>query len=312
MPQPLKPPAMKYGDSVRLLSLASPIKDSFFAQGCEELERLGLKPVFDQAQVLAQAGFFAGLPDARLAALKQALAEPETSAIFCTRGGYGSNYLLECLTGSVLQQRAKSILGCSDLSSLQIYLWEKFGWVTFYGPMVAMNFWRGPGAPHGYDRQSLLSALTEIAQGWTLELDADRCTAGEATGTLLGGCLTLVEATLGTPWELQTDGAILVLEDRGMKPYAIDRSLMHLKQAGKFRNVAGILLGDFPDSEVPVGEETVRDVVRRVLGSLGVPIVYGAPIGHTSRAMLTIPLGVRARLTANAQPRLEILEPACQ
>lgn len=312
MPTPLKPRALQYGDAVRLLSLASPIKDEFFRQGCEEIARLGLKPAFDAKQVLAQTGFFAGSPDARFHALKEAFWDRDTSAVFCTRGGYGSNYLLECLTGSVVPPDAKILLGCSDISSLQIYLWEKFGWVGFYGPMVAMNFWRGPGAPHGYDRQSLLSTLTEKVQGWTLDLAGQGIVPGEATGTLLGGCLTLVETTLGTPWELQTDGAILVLEDRGMKPYAIDRSLMHLKQAGKFQNVAGFVLGDFPDSEVPAGDESVQDVVRRVLAPLGVPIVYGAPIGHTSRAMLTLPLGVRARLSAGTSARLEILEPACR
>jgi muramoyltetrapeptide carboxypeptidase len=132
--------------------------------------------------------------------------------------------------------------------------------------------------------------------------------------------LTLVESTLGTPWEIDTAGAILVLEDRGMKPYQVDRALMHLKQAGKFKPVRGIVVGDFPDSGGPAGTETVRDVVRRILLPLstkpgGIPVVWGAPIGHTSRPMLTLPLGVRARMTAatggTGPTKLEILEPAC-
>ena len=123
--------------------------------------------------------------------------------------------------------------------------------------------------------------------------------------------MTLLEATLGTPWELDTNGSILLLEDRAMKPYQIDRVLMHLKHAQKFSQVRGIILGDFPECAPPVlGSPSVRDVCARILAPLGIPILFGAPIGHTARPMLTIPLGVRARLTAEGSGSLEILEPA--
>jgi muramoyltetrapeptide carboxypeptidase len=123
--------------------------------------------------------------------------------------------------------------------------------------------------------------------------------------------MTLVETTLGTPWELDTRDAILLLEDRGMKPWQVDRALMHLKQAGKFDGVRGFVLGDFPECEPPMnGSPSVRDVCARILGPLGVPIVFGAPVGHTMRPMLTVPLGVRARLQAGGEGALEILEPA--
>jgi muramoyltetrapeptide carboxypeptidase len=313
MPLPLKPRALKSGDAVRLLSLASPIKEDLFRLGCAELLRLGFKPQFDEVAVLARTGTFAGSADARFAQLKKALAEPATRALFCTRGGYGSAYLLDCITRDVVPDCPKILIGCSDISSLQIYLWEKFGWVSFYGPMVTTNFSRGADAPHGYNRESLMNALRETAQKWTINLAAQALASGEAEGVLLGGCLTLVETTLGTPWELKTEGAILVIEDRGMKPYAIDRSLTHLRQAGKFRGIAGIVLGDFPDCEVPDGEETVREVAERIFKPLGVPVAFAAPIGHTERAMLTLPLGVRARLSVNeAAQRLDILEPACE
>jgi muramoyltetrapeptide carboxypeptidase len=181
--------------------------------------------------------------------------------------------------------------------------------------MVASNFCHGAGAAHGYDCASLTHALTETQQGWTLDLQGESLVPGVGEGTLLGGCLTLVEAALGTPWELDTHGAIFILEDRAMKPYQVDRALMHLKQAGKFRGVVGIVLGDFPECEPPEGGETVRDVARRILTPLGVPIVWGVPIGHTLRAALTLPLGIRARLlvtgASTAPSRLEILEPAC-
>ncbi len=123
--------------------------------------------------------------------------------------------------------------------------------------------------------------------------------------------MTLLEATIGTPWELDTKDSILVLEDRAMKPYQVDRVLMHLKQAGKFEGVRGIVLGDFPESEPAVaGAPTVREVCARILRPLGVPIVFGAPVGHTVRPMLTIPLGIKARLDADGEGTLEFLESA--
>jgi muramoyltetrapeptide carboxypeptidase len=260
---------------------------------------------------LARAGgsFFADSAANRLRALRSALEDSGTRAVFCSRGGYGSNYLIEGLDSA--PAAPKIFLGASDITSLQAFLWQKFRWVTFYGPMVASNFDQGAGAEHGYDRASLVSALTATEQGWTLDLQGEPLITGSARGILFGGCLTLLETTLGTPWEIETNGAILVLEDRGMKPYQVDRALMHLKQAGKFRAVEGIVLGDFPECEGPAGDETVHDVVRRVLSDSEIPIVWGAPIGHTSRPMLTIPLGVLAELSSEGKGALRILEPAC-
>jgi muramoyltetrapeptide carboxypeptidase len=309
MPQPLKPPALRPGDPIRVLSLASPVKEDSLQKGCDELIRLGYTTKLDPASALARDGFFAGSAAGRLAALKQALLDPDTRAIFCSRGGYGSNYLLDGL--SVALAAPKILVGSSDITSLQIFLWQKFRWVTFYGPMVASNFDRGAGAPHGYDAPSLSRALTETKQGWKLDLQGEPLIPGGGEGILLGGCLTLVEGALGTPWELDTNGAILALEDRAMKPYQVDRALMHLKQAGKFSGVTGIILGDFPECNPPAGGETVRDVAHRILLPLGVPIVWGAPVGHTSRAVLTLPLGVRAAISTNGRPQLKILEPAC-
>lgn len=288
--------------------------------GCEELTRLGYLPRYE-GQTLASSGYFAGSTAERVAALISALTAPEPSVIFCARGGYGSNYLLDHTEYDVRPHTERVnvydfllpriLLGHSDITSLQVFYWQTSGWVTFYGPMVAAGFDAGAGAPGGYDRASLLRALTETETGWSLDLRGESMLGGEAEGVLLGGCLTLVETSIGTFWELDPKGAILLLEDRGMKPYQVDRALMHLKQAGKLEGVRGIILGEFPESEPPVaGGPTVREVCRRILGELGVPVVWGAPIGHTPRPMLTVPLGVRARLRAVGSGQLDILEPA--
>ena len=159
--------------------------------------------------------------------------------------------------------------------------------------------------------RSFTRALTESKPGWSVALKGESINPGSGEGTLLGGCLNLIETTIGTPWELDTRGSILILEDRAMKPWQVDKALMHLKQAGKLREIAGIVLGDFPESNPPAGTESVKDVARRILAPLGIPIVFGAPIGHTSRPLLTLPLGVQARLSADGEGKLEILEPAC-
>jgi muramoyltetrapeptide carboxypeptidase len=252
MPQTLKPPALEPENVVRIISLASPVDGSRLEAGSRELVRLGYKIKFDEAGTLARDGFFAGPAVDRVAALKEALTETDSRAIFCTRGGYGSNYLLDGL--SVALAAPKILLGYSDLTSLQIFLWQKFRWVTFYGPMVSSGFDRGEGAAEGYDRESFIHAVSETRHGWVIDLKGtETLVPGKVDGTLLGGCLTLIETTLGTAWELDTHGSILVLEDRGMKPWQVDRALMHLKQAGKFRGVSAVVLGEFPECEGPDG-----------------------------------------------------------
>jgi len=313
MPQPLKPKAIRRGDAVSVLSLASPVQEDRLRKGCDEIRGLGFSPKFDRERALAHDSFFAGSHADRVAAFREALSDPGIRAIFCARGGYGTNYLLECLQDT--PPAPKILLGASDITSLGIFLWQKFHWVTFYGPMVATNFGRGAGGEHGYDKNSLVVAMTETSRGWNIDLQAEPLVPGVAEGILLGGCLTLIETTLGTPWEIDTTGAVLLLEDVAMKPYQVDRALMHLKQAGKLKNLGGVVLGDFPQCDGPANGETVRDVAGRILAPLGIPMVWGAPIGHTSRPMLTLPLGIRARLSATNATRvpvqLEILEPAC-
>ena len=303
-----KPHSLTAETVVMPFAPASPAEASRIAAGMAELRRLGWR-VAERASIVND-GYFAGTLTSRRSELVGALEGHDIDALIGTRGGYGSNYLLDNLQIST-SANPKIILGFSDLTSLQIYLWQRFQWITFYGPMLAAGLDAGPGAPDGYDKKSLLAALQTSETGWTLDLQGEVLHPGEAHGRVLGGCLTLVETAIGTQWDLETDDAILVLEDRAMKPWQVDRALMHLKQAGKFANVRGIVLGDFPECEATVaGSPTVRDVCQKILGPFGVPIVFGAPVGHTMRPMLTVPLGVKARLSAKEAGVMEILEPA--
>jgi muramoyltetrapeptide carboxypeptidase len=303
-----KPYALSLGARFAPVAPASPAKDDRILAGKNALEHLGYE-VNPQRKLRAE-GYFTGSAGERRDEFLAALTDPTVDALIATRGGYGSVYLLdEGLPANL--PKIKPLIGFSDLTTLQIYLWQKHRWTGFYGPMLAAGLDHGAGAPGGYDELSFRNALTKTAGTWTIPLQGEALQRGSAEGILLGGAMTLLEATIGTPWELDTDGAILLLEDRAMKPYQIDRVLMHLKHAEKLSKIRGIVLGDFPECEPPVaGSPSVRDVCSRILSPLGIPIVFGAPVGHTTRAMLTIPLGVRARLVAEGAGALEILEPA--
>ena len=302
-----KPKALRRGSRFAVIAPASPGKSDRVAAGHRELERLGFSVTLPES--LPSEGYFASSAAARHHEFLSALADTANDAVIATRGGYGSVYLLE--QGLPKSLPLKLLIGFSDLTTLQIYLWQKHRWAGFYGPMLAAGLDRGAGARGGYDEQSFRNALTKTSGTWTIPLHGQVLQPGSAEGIVLGGAMTLFEATIGTPWELDTDGAILILEDRAMKPYQIDRVLMHLKHAGKLSKIRGLVLGDFPDCEPSVaGSPSVHDVCARILAPLGIPIVYGAPIGHTARSILTIPLGVRARLSAEGSGALEILEPA--
>lgn len=303
-----KPRALRSGSMLIPFAPASPGDLAKIVAGAEELRRLGFQ--IADATPLAPDGYFAGSVDGRRTELLTALERDDVDALVATRGGYGANYILGGLAAAE-PSVPKVILGYSDLTSLQSYFWMRHRWAGFYGPMLGAGFDAGAGAAKGYDKASFLAAVSGESSNWTLKLRGETLFAGVAAGRILGGCLTLVETTLGTPWELDTRDAIFLLEDRGMKPWQVDRALMHLKQAGKFEGVRGFVLGDFLECEPPIaGSPTVRDVCSRVLGPLGVPIVFGAPVGHTQRPMLTVPLGVRARLQVRGEGELEILEPA--
>lgn len=303
-----KPKALRTGSRFAPFAPASPSHAEPIEVGRLELSMLGFA-VTDQLALTPEA-YFAGSTKQRQHEFLSTLQSSDNDALIATRGGYGSVYLLDENFPATLPP-IKPVVGFSDLTTLQIYLWQKHRWVSFYGPMLAAGLNYGIGEPRGYDESSFLTAITESNSGWTLPLQGESLAKGSAEGILLGGAMTLLESTLGTPWELETDGAILLLEDRDMRPYQIDRALMHLKLAGKLSKVRGIVAGDFPECEPSVaGSPSVRDVCVRILGPLGIPTVFGAPVGHTARPMLTVPLGVRARLTAEGQGTLEILEPA--
>jgi len=236
----------------------------------------------------------------------------DVRAILCARGGYGSNYLLSGLDLGEIAAHPKILVGYSDLSTLLTYITDSTGLVTFHGPMVTKDF----AVADGVDIRAWQAALTGLSE-WHLDAGTDSgvkpLIEGEAEGVLYGGCLSMMAASLGTPYEISTAETILFMEDVATKPYQIDRMLMQLKLAGKLTGVRGIVFGEMLDCVQTKQDQgyTLEEVVLRVVGDLGVPVAYGLRSGHVSRKNITLPLGVRASLkVGKREVSLRILEAA--
>ena len=307
-----KPPALQKGDTIGVLAPASPVRREMLERGTRELERLGYRVAFGKG-VLERRGLFAGGHKQRAESFLALLENPRVKAVFCARGGYGSNYVAEVLSSRPLlhrlqRQAPKIVMGYSDLTSLLLFLNQRLGWVTFQGPMVGIDFAAGKSA---YDRTVLEQVLFGIVSDHTLESDARSLRPGVAVGRLLGGCLPMLTASLGTPQEIDTREAILLIEDIDEKPFRVDRMLFQLRQAGKFRHVRGIVFGQMPGcGPAARGRAELRGVILEALRGLPVPIVFGLRFGHTTGKCLTLPMGTRARLSAGKKVRLTLLEPA--
>lgn len=305
----MKPPALQPGDTVGIVAPASAIDRDALEAGCEGLRRLGYDPFYLDS-IFEQDLYFAGSVRRRAQELEEMFEREEVRAIVCARGGYGCNYLLPELDLAKVAAHPKIFVGYSDVTSLLTYFLDKANLVTFHGPMVTKDFASADGVHLAY----WLGATGGSGQ-WTVssarEPGAVGLIQGSGEGVLYGGCLSLLVASLGTPYEVKTAGTILFLEDVNAKPYQVDRMLMQLKLAGKFEGVRGIILGEMLDCRQNAEQNyTLEEVVRRVAGDLGVPVAYGLRSGHVSRQNITLPIGVRATLEVQREVRLTILESA--
>jgi len=294
-PQPdrVRPPALKPGDTVGIIAPASGFRRDDFEAGCAELLRLGYQP-FYLPSIFEREAYFAGSVERRVGELHEMFARPEVKAVLCARGGYGCNYLLPRLDLELIRANPKIFAGCSDITTLLTHLCDAAGVVTFHAPMVAGDFAR----PGGFGESSWLAAVS--AGEGNMSFAADDVVPlleGEAEGVLYGGCLSLLCASLGTPYEIRTHGTILFIEDRAERPYRIDRMLMQLKLAGKFDGVRAIVFGEMVDcDDAGAADYSLRSVIPRILGDLQIPIAFGLKSGHVSGGAMTLPFGVHARL----------------
>lgn len=304
----VKPPALRAGDTVGIIAPASNIREEDLRAGCEALRRAGYRPFYFDS-ILDQDLYFAGSADRRRRELENMFEREDVRAIVCARGGYGANYLLDKLDLKTIRRHSKIFVGYSDITSLLTYVLDSANLVTFHGPMAAKDW----AHEDGVDFASWHQAVS-AASAWDVALGAGAraLVEGEAEGMLYGGCLSLLAASLGTPYEIKTGGTILFLEDVAAKPFQVDRMLMQLKLGGHFDRVRGIVFGEMLDCVQTANQGyTLEEVILRIVGGLGVPVAFGVRSGHVTSRNITLPFGVKARLTtSNKQVRLKILEPA--
>lgn len=274
-------------------------------EGVAVLESLGLR-VRVGAAVARRHRFTAGTAEERLRDLASLWDDAQVAAVMCARGGAGASWLLDRLDFESMAAHPKVFLGYSDLTFVHAALNAR-GLVTFHGPMVATDF-----AGRRHDEKSLRAALFgEGAPYVSGPGDLAPLRAGVGEGRLLGGCLSILASAAGTPWAFRPDpeGTILFLEDLDERPYRIDRMIFQLRAAGAFEGVRGVVFGEMKGCDAPQAVDYgLQDVLVDALSGLDVPVAFGLSSGHTRRPNVTLPFGVRARLSCDGTARLEVLE----
>jgi len=303
----IRPRALREGDTVGLITPSSYVSDPDRLALAERTARFfGLKPRFGK-NVRKREGYLGGAVDQRVEDLHDMFRDPEVKAVFAIRGGYGSAQLLDRIDYALIRSHPKIFLGYSDITALHLAIQKHAGLVTFHGPIVLSRFTQ---YTQTYFRRALfetrpLGRVTNPPDSDPLRPAHTLRTVrpGRARGPLIGGNLTLISTTMGTPYEIETRGKILFLEDVEEQPYSIDRMLTQLRLAGKLTDAAGVIFGQCQDCRPrdfqPSYESTlsVGEVVDEILGKLQTPVLSGLTVGHTDD-QLTLPLGVMAELDA--------------
>lgn len=292
----VRPASLEPGDTIAVIAPASNVDPIALAKGCDALRQLGYKVVYDEALTSVDL-YFAGSVDRRVRELDLMFEDSAVKAIVCARGGYGCNYLLPKLRLDAVLRNPKIFVGYSDVTSLLTYFTDH-GLVTFHGPMASKDWAQEDGVDLVYWRAVL--GGQEVKASWSGGGEVQGLADGNAQGVLYGGCLSMLVASLGTPYEAHTEGKLLFIEDIGAKPYQVDRMLMQLKLAGKLEAVRGFVFGEMNDCFQPGGQGyTMQQVIMRIIGDLNLPVAYGFRSGHVSAANCVLPFGVGARLAVS-------------
>jgi muramoyltetrapeptide carboxypeptidase len=301
----LKPIAAGAGISV--IAPASFAQPERVERGVAALRALGFEPQLGANALRRGPLYFAGTPKQRLTDLHAAFEDESTKAVMCLRGGYGSNYLLNGLDVPRIARHPKPFFAYSDLTGAQLRLLDEIGLIAFHGPMVAADFY----LQDGVHLKSFHAALNGEPYCVGAEEGLRALKPGSADGILYGGCLSILVSLLGTPWEPQTEGKLLFLEDVDTKPYQIDRLLWQLRNAGKLDGVRGIVFGEMLNC-VSHGAtpELLEHAILNALDGFEGPIAIGLRSGHVSRQNVTLRFGAEAKLTVGEETHLELLDPA--
>jgi muramoyltetrapeptide carboxypeptidase len=306
-----KPPAVAPGAAISIVAPASPAKMDRVENGQVALRELGYSPALGVNALERSPLYFAGTVEQRLADLHAAFADADTSAIMAMRGGYGSNYLLDDLDLETIAANPKPFFAYSDLTGVQMRLLDEVGLPAFQGPMLAADFYRKDGVHMDSFRAALSGKPYSVGAAEGLRLLKPGRMPGNVTGTLYGGCLSILAAMLGTPWEPCTEGTLLFLEDLATKPYQVDRLLWQLRNARKLEGVGGIIFGEMFECVSPgAPDDLLEKAILSALDGFSGPIAIGLRSGHVSRENVTLTFGVEAELALDGEVQLNLLEPA--
>jgi muramoyltetrapeptide carboxypeptidase len=291
------------GAAISVIAAASFARPERIERGLAAVRSLGFDPRPATNALARGPLYFAGTSEQRLADLHLAFADDATSMVMCLRGGYGSNYLLEGLDTALIAKHAKPFFAYSDLTGIQLRLLDKHGVPAFHGPMLAADFY----IEDGVHLASFNAALRGEANNVGTNEGLRTLKAGSARGVLYGGCLSILTALIGTPWEPRTEGTLLFIEDVGAKPYQVDRMLWQMRKAGKLDGVTGFIFGEMLDCVSPGAAPDLLDqAILNALDGFEGPIAIGLRSGHVSRQNVTLTFGVEAELMAGEEAQLAI------
>ncbi len=302
---------LKFGDTLGFIAPSGVLrKEGIIELAKAEAERMGFKVKLGDS-CHNRYGYLAGTDAERAQDVNAMFLDDEVDAIICLRGGYGAMRILDLLDWDMIAAHPKIFVGFSDVTALHIALLQRCNMVTIHGPMSST--W-GDSPLDDFSRESLYRTLMNPTPVGELlnppEYPRATVNPGVAEGQLVGGNLTLIAASLGTPWQLDTTGRILFIEDVGERTYCLDRMLTQMRLAGMFDKCAGVVFGDFSDCpiEYPAFGLTLEEIIRDVVKPCGKPIFTGLRCGHCT-PKLTLPFGVRCRMDADACT-LTVLESA--
>ncbi|QPJ62133.1 MAG: LD-carboxypeptidase [Candidatus Nitronauta litoralis] len=289
----IEPPLLKKGDRIGVVAPAGPVDPGTLDKGLGVLRQMGFEPVPGQF-VRKRSGFLAGSDKERALDLMAMFCDPDIHGIVCARGGYGVNRVLSSLKADVIRKNAKVVVGCSDVTLLLIYLNQMCRTVAYHGPLAAASFGCHPMA---LSKIQFVRMLTEGQEPASFKDPKSRTLfGGTAEGRLAGGNLTLMCRSLGTPYEIETRGSLLLIEDVNEPAYKVDGMLWQLGQAGKFKGVKGLIVGEMIDCRFNKGQKgNLDDVFRDHFEKLKIPVMVNCPIGHGPE-IWTLPVGRKASL----------------
>lgn len=296
----IRPKPLKKGDKIGLLAPSGPVKQERIERAIKAMEDLGLKVVLGES-CRSYHGFLAGDDELRANDINLMFHDKNINGIFAIRGGYGAARLLDLLDYDMIKKNPKVFAGYSDVTALHNVLNEKCKLITFHTPMASTEFYKGvDDYTLDYFKKNIFSdePLGAIDNPNGQELKSLVC--GKAKGKLIGGNLSLVVSSMGTPYELDTKGRILFLEEVDESPYKIDRMLLQLKQCGKFKDAEGIILGAWTNCEAKEGENSLDliEVFEELIKPENKPTIYNLACGHCMPT-LSLPMGSKVKINGD-------------